>query len=567
MRGKVRLSTAIAVAVALSLSACSGSSGDKPNKSKALVVGGDKAVGLPSSVYTKMNYDQVKAGGTLTAQVQNMPENFNNYQVNGLSGDTLTIQNPITPAGLGFTYDSVGSYTPDPDYIVSAKVVSESPQKVEVKLNPKGVWSDGKPITYADELNSWKAMNGTNKKFEPAATTGWEDIKAITQGATPYEYTVTFKTKFSDWAGFVYPWIPSVVTDTPEHFNTTYQKKQYPTNGPFVVSNYDAAAQVITQTPNPKWWGRKPKLGKIVWRAIDQTSIGQSFVNKEIDVVDTQASADVVKQAAGRTDATLLKSGGLQWSHLTMNIRKAPFNDVNVRKAVAFGLDRDTFTKVVQKGLGVPPQTQGNFILVPGQKGYTDDFGKAYPYSKSKSEDALKAAGYTKGGDGYYAKGGKQLGFSIVVPSGVATNDQRAQLIQTLLKQVGIKVTVNTVPSAKYFTDYLITGNYQAASFTWQGGLLPVISSEPAVYPADGASNYTGYTGPNQGKLWTAALSNLDPTSRLKNIQAVDKDLTSYVAFVPIATTPLIWGVKKGVVNYGPTQFETIDWTQVGVNG
>ncbi len=565
MSGKMTVATAMGVGLALSLAACGGGGSDKPTTSKA--AGGGKAASLPASIYTKMAYDKVKDGGTLTAQVQNMPSNFNNFQANGLLGDTQTIQNPITPSGIGFIYNPDGTYKPDPNYIVSAKVVSDSPQKIEVKLNPKGVWSDGKPITYMDQVNAWKSMNGTNTKYEPAATTGFEDISAVTKGATPYEYTVTFKKKFSDWVGFVYPWLPSVVTDTPEHFNKTYEKKQYPSNGPFVISKYDASAQIITETPNPKWWGRKPKLQKIVWRAIDQTSIGQSFVNKEIDVVDTQANADVVKQATGRTDATMLRSGGLQWNHLTMNIRKAPFDDVNFRKAVAFGLDRETFTKVVQKGLGVPPQTQGNIILMPGQKGYTDDFGKAYPYSKSKAEDLLKKSGYTKGSDGYYAKGGTPVGFSIVVPSGVATNAQRAQLIQTLLKQVGIKVTVSTVPSAKYFTDYIQNGNYQAASFTWQGGSLPVSSSEAIVYPAKGGSNYTGYSGPNQGKLWDAAISNLDPTSRLKDVAAIDKDLADYVALIPIATTPLIWGVKKGVVNYGPTQFETIDWTQVGVNG
>lgn len=568
MRGKLTVVTATGVGLALSLAACGG--GSSGTKSSAGGGGGSKssaAASLPASVYTKVAYDQVKPGGTVTGMVSQLPATYNNYQANGLLGDTQTIQNPIQPAGAGFIYNADGTYKPDPDYIVSAKIVSQDPQKIEMKLNPKGVWSDGKPITYMDMVNNWKAMNGTNAKFEPASTTGYEDISAITKGATPYDYTVTFKKKFSDWVGFVYPVLPTVASDTPDHFNKTYNTKQFPTNGPFVISKIDASAQVITETPNPKWWGRKPKLNKVVWRVIDQNSIGQSFVNKEIDVVDTQANADVVKQATGRTDATMMRSSGLQWNHLTMNIRKAPFNDVNVRKAIAFGIDRQTFTKVIQKGLGVPPQTQGSFILMPGQKGYTDDFGDAYPYSVSKAQALLKTAGYTKGSDGYFAKGGTTLGFSITVPSGTATNAQRAQLIQTLLKTVGIKVTVNTVPTAKYFTDYVQIGNYQAVSFTWQGGSLPVSSSEAIVYPANGGSNYTGYTGPNEGALWNKAISNLDPTSRLKDVQAINKDLTSYVAFVPIATTPYIWGVKKGIVNFGPTQFETIDWTQVGANG
>ncbi|XAS75496.1 ABC transporter family substrate-binding protein [Dermatophilaceae bacterium Sec6.4] len=568
MRGKLTVVTATGVGLALSLAACGGgSSATKSSASGSKSGSSAAASSLPASAYTKVAYDKVKEGGTLTGMVASLPSNFNNYQANGLLGDTQTIQNPITPVGGGFTFNADGTYQVNPDYVVSAKIVSQSPQKIEVKLNPKGVWSDGKPITYMDELNNWKAMNGTNTKFQPASTTGWEDISAVTKGATPYDYTVTFKKKFSDWVAFVYPVLPSIASATPADFNTKYASTQYPTNGPFIISKVDASAKVVTEVPNPKWWGRKPKLQKIIWRVIDQNSVGQAYDNKEIDVADTQANADVVKQASSRTDAKLMKSGGLQWNHLTMNIRKAPFNNVDVRKAIAYGIDRQTFTKVIQKGLGVPPQTQGNFILMPGQKGYTDDFGNDYPYSVSKAQDMLKKAGYAKGSDGYFAKGGQTLGFAITIPSGTATNAQRAQLVQTLLKQVGIKVTLNTVPVAKYFTDYIQNGNYQAVSFTWEGGLLPVSSSEPIYYPAKGGSNYTGYSGPNQGALWDKALANLDPTSRLADIAAIDKDLASYVAIVPLATTPLIWGVKNGVVNFGPTQFETIDWTQVGVNG
>ncbi|UIJ34166.1 ABC transporter family substrate-binding protein [Allobranchiibius sp. GilTou73] len=570
MRAKLTVATAMGVGLALSLSACGGSSGgggkssSATGSSKSSGGGSTAGAGLPSSAYTKAAYSSVKQGGTLTGEVSQLPTNYNNYQANGLLGDTQTIQNPITPAGGGFNFNADGTYKINPDYLTSAKVVASSPTKIEVKMNPKGVWSDGKPITYMDEVNNWKALNGTNAKFEAATTSGWDQIASVTKGATNYDYTVTFKTAYSDWVGYIYPVLPSVASDTPTHFNTTYASKQYPTNGPFVISKIDASAQVITETPNPRWWGRKPKLDKIVWRVIDQSSIGQSFVNKELDVVDTQANADVIKQASGRSDSTLEKSGGLSWTQLTTNDSKPPFNDVNVRKAVAFGIDRTTFAKVVQKGLTVPPQTQGNGILMPGQKGYEDNFGAAYPYSTSKAEALLKQSGYTKGSDGYFAKNGQTLSFAILVPSGTPTNAQRAQLIQTFLQKIGIKVTLNTVPTAKYFSDYIQTGNYQASSFTWQGGLLPVSSSEPIYYPANGGSNYSKITGPNQGKLWAKALSDLNPTSRLADIDAIDKDLTSYVAIIPLATTPLIWGVKKGVVNYGPTQFETIDWTQVG---
>ena len=76
-------------------------------------------------------------------------------------------------------------------------------------------------------------------------------------------------------------------------------------NGPFVVSSIDENAGVVTETPNPKWWGRKPKLDKIVMRVVNQDSLGQAFANKEINLLDTQANPDVLAQAEKRSDAVI----------------------------------------------------------------------------------------------------------------------------------------------------------------------------------------------------------------------------------------------------------------------
>ncbi|MDX6276386.1 MAG: glutathione transport system substrate-binding protein [Nocardioidaceae bacterium] len=557
MKAKRTAVMAAGAAIALlTVSACGGSSDSSGGSDNNGAV-------LAQTAWAKASYDDVKQGGTLVQSIGQLPDNYNYNQLNGALGDLATIQYPITSyTGTKFRED--GQWEIDKDYILSAKLVSKAPEKIDVKLNPKAVWSDGTPITAADMISFWKAMRGTDKAFEVVATNGYQDMENIEQGASQFEYTITYKKVNADWPNYMYPALPKSVSSSPDAFNKGFVKKQYPSNGPFVISNIDQNAQVVTETPNPKWWGRKPKLDKLIFRVVDQNALGQAFANKEIDVLDTQANADTQAQAKKRADVKIQRSGGITWTHLTMNAKKPPFDNVNVRKGVAEAIDRETMAQVVQKGLGVKPVTQGSAIYVPGQKGYQDNESKILPYSTKKAEADFKAAGYKKGSDGVYAKDGKPLSFSITVPSDTATNAQRAQLIQGFLKKVGVTVRLETVPVAKYFVDYVSPLNFQAVTFSWQGTGFPVSSTESLFYPVKSGQNYTGQGDAALGDLWDKANAELDPAKQTALANDIDKKIYELGAIVTIAPTPTIYAVKNGIVNIGASQFQTPDYTQVG---
>jgi peptide/nickel transport system substrate-binding protein len=550
---------AVTATAALTLAACGGGSGGGGGASGSSNYG---AV-LPNSDFARASYDDVKQGGTLVQSVSQLPYNFNQLQANDGLGDTATIEGPVA-SQTGIKFTPTGQWEVDPDYITSAKLVSKSPEKIEVKLNPKAVWSDGKPITYTDVVNFWHVFNGSNPKFQIISDAGWRDVGSIDKGATDYDYTITYKKVNADWPNSMYPSLPSSLTTDPKAFNTGYVKKMYPGNGPYIVSNIDSNAGVVTETPNPRWWGRKPKLDKIIFRVVNQDSLGQAFANKEINVLDTQANPDVLAQAQKRTDATIQKSGGLEWTHVTINGVKPPLNNVHVRKAIAYAIDRETLVAVVQKQLGVKPSVQGSVIYVPGQAGYKDVSAQEIPYSLSKSAAELKEAGYAKGSDGMYAKDGKKLALTITVPSDTPTNAQRAQLVQGFLQKAGIGVKLDTVPSAKYFDDYILKLNYDMVTFSWQGTAFPVSTTQSLFNPAKAGQNFTGITDPALGPLWEKANAELDPKKQQEIAHEIDKTIYDYVPIITLGTTPTIWAVEKGIVNIGASQFEAPDYTQVG---
>lgn len=513
---------------------------------------------LPSTAWQRADAADVQDGGTVTLAVSSLPVNWNTLQIDGNERDFNDIAD--TMRGGPFKISENGEPVVDENYAVSAELTSDSPQVVEIKLNPEAVWEDGSPITVADYVATWQATNGTNPEYIPVSTSGWDQISSIEQGENEYDVIVTFSSPYADWQGlFEYVLKASVASD-PTTFNTGYTSQAVPSSGPFRVASIDTTAGVVTLERNPNWWGETPKLDTVVFQAVSQDQQGASFSNGEIDGLYISANADLYQTAQNVAGAEIQASNGLTWTHITMNASSGPLADVNVRKAVASIVNREQIASTANSPVGVPPITQGSYIFMPGQDGYTDE---ALPYDTDAGAGYLEDAGYTKEGDSW-VKDGTPLTFSVTVPADTATNIQRAEQMQADLTEFGIPVELNSVPAGGYFSEYIIPGDFEMVTFSWVGTAFPISSSESLFSPVDSEQNFTGITDDRLEALYEEANTELDPDARLSTAQEIDKVLWDYVPIIPIAPLPNVYAVKEGLVNWGATQFETIDWTIVG---
>ena len=558
MKRKSTVFAALAVlsASALLLTACApgNTAEDSPQASES------KA--LPTTAWQVAAAGDVQDGGTLNLSISSLPANWNTYQVDGNEADTVTTMAPTT--GGPIRVGSDGTTTVDPNYATSVEVISEDPQVVEIKLNPDAVWEDGTPITYKDYAATWAAMNGSNEEYSPASTAIFDQISAIESTGSDFDFTVAFDSINADWASILTSVLPASVTSTPEAFNTGYVTTPVPSSGPFVISNVDTTGQVVTLTRNPLWWGEAAKLETIIVKVISGESAATSFGNSETDVLYISSNADAYQTAEKRTDAEIQASGGLTWTHVTMNGAKGPLADVELRRAVGHAVNRSLISESANTPVGVDATTQGSYIFMPGQKGYQDNVGDAIGYDVAAAEKLLDDAGYGAGDDGMREKNGKALQLSITVPADTPTNKQRAVQVQADLKEVGIAVELNEVPTAKYFSDYIIPGDFEMTSFSWVGTAWPISSTEALFSPVDSESNFTGITDEKLSDLFDEANTELDADKRIAIANKIDKVLAAYVPIIPIAPLPNVYAVKSGLVNYGAAQFETVDWSIVG---
>ena len=560
------------LALALTVTGCSAGGGGGDNKPTVdSSKGAAETATLPTTAWTAADYAKVTDGGTLTLAVDQLPDNWNTLQVDGNVKAAAQILDPTTGGPVRNAAD--GSWELNKDYATDVKLTSEDPQVVEVKLNPKGVWEDGTPITYKDYDATIKANNGSNKDYQIVGDNVFKDIESVTKGDTDFDFKITFKNKNADWPSILggstagsaqTAVLPAAVASDVKAFNEGYKSKPLPSSGPFKVGNVDTTGQVVTLVPNDKWWGQKPKLEKIIMKVISRDGLAQAYANKELDAMSIGTSKDNYETAKKREDGGVQQSGGLTWNHITINGSKGPLADAKVRQAVGRAIDRDTISASRLAPIGAPVASQNSYIFMPGQKGYEDNATSVIGFDTAKSEELLKEAGYTKAADGTQEKDGAKLELSYTLDANNPVSEQIFKQIQANLKVVGITVKNDTVPADKFFSDYVLKSNFEMTGFAWSGTAFPIASSESIFYPADAGQNFSGVTDEKLGDMWAKANAELDPEKRLALANDIDKTIFAYTPVIPLTPTPNTYGVKKDLVNYGAAQFQSIDWTTVG---
>ena len=565
IKGIAVLATAAAAAVVLA--GCSGG-GEAGGDNSAVAESSLKSTG-----WTVADRADVKDGGSITLPIDTAPANWQLANLDSGTVDDTTISQTYLPGFIQFKEN--GEWEANKDYATSVELTKDSPQTVEIKINPKAVWSDGTPISAKDVIANWKALNGTNKAFAPLATNVWEDVDSVKQGSDERDVIMTFSKTNADWASVLGAIYPYWAVDTPDHFNKAWAKgpyaadgKTYVSGGPYILKSFDANGGVVTFEKNPKWWGDPGKLDTIVFKTVSRDGVAQAYGNKELDAFNLNGSADNLKTANSRSDSKIERSLGTTQRQITLNGTSDVFKDQDVRQAFAQAINRKVLAQAILSPVKSPGDVLNNLTYLPGQEGYKDDVSSVYGYSTDKAKSKLEDAGWKIGSDGYATKGGKELDVRFVIPSDNPNSANVAQLVQQQTKLAGFKVTIDTVPTDDFFTKYITTTtrDFDATYFAWQGTPFPISSLKSIYYPADAGQNYTGVTDDSLGAAWDKANGELDPDARIKDAQAIDKKIVAVAGTIPLFAEPYAWGVRKDLVNYGPAQFQqsSVKWQDVG---
>ncbi|GAA3212184.1 ABC transporter family substrate-binding protein [Nonomuraea helvata] len=568
---KVRYRAAAGVAVlALAVAACGGGGGEAKKPSAEQSQQAQKQMTeTPAISINPVPYDQVKDGGTLTLAVGQWPTQWNGNHVDGNQDDTQFMLDPIMPQLM--VSNDKAEWSPNPDYLADVKNdLSSGKQVVTYTINDKATWSDGTPITWKDLEAAWKANNGANKKFKPASTDGWDKIESVTKGANDKVAIITYSKPYPEWMGQfsrspnLYP---AKHMQTPEVYEKDYLQKIPVTAGPFKVEKIDESTKTLTLVRDDKWWGKKAKLDKIIFRAIESPEAQvNAFANGELDGVEIPSGAPAeLKRAKEVPNVDIRKALSPNWRHITVNNQSEFLKDKNIRHAVSYAINRDVITQSDLKDMDWPIQTLGNHVFMNNHKGYVDNSGDLGKYNLEKAKQLLDAAGWKQEGE-YRKKDGKEFDLNFVIPTGTPVSQTEGELTQAMLKEAGIKVNIKPVPLDKFFNDYIIKGDFDLVPFSWIGTPLP-IGGLKQIYYTGSESNFPKGSDPAVDAAIDAAVSEMDAAKAIEKANAADKLIWDMVHTIPLYQRPDIQATKKTLANWGARGYQSPDYSIVGFTG
>jgi peptide/nickel transport system substrate-binding protein len=431
----------------------------------AAACGGDDKKSGDTTATTSAD-ETVPKGGTVTLGWEQEPDCTD--WIGSCGGSTYgawAALRETTPRAYDFVEEG-GKLVYKPSALLTGEAeLKESPkQVVTYKISPKAVWSDGQPITSKDFKYLWDQVANGADIYD---TTGYANIESV-DDSDPAVAVVTFKTVFADWKslfGGGYGLYPSHLLEGKDRSKEVANGYTW-SGGPWMIESWNKGAD-LTLIPNPKWYGaKKANLDKVVFKFITDTAAEfQAFKGGQVDAIAPQPQPDAIDQVkAGLTGKkSKFQTDTVNLEAIWFNNAKAPFDDVKVRQALSYAIDRDGVVKRLFGPLGVNSAMQTMVPLVA--KDFATTAWSKYKRDLTKVSSLLEGAGYTKGSDGIYAKGGQKLTFEIKTTTGNARRALTLQIIQAQLKEAGIDMTIATHKSGDLFGSILPKGDYQAALY------------------------------------------------------------------------------------------------------
>jgi peptide/nickel transport system substrate-binding protein len=356
----------------------------------------------------------------------------------------------------------------DYPYLATSYTWSNSGKTITFAIRQGVKWNNGTPLTPADVVYTFNML-----KANSALNLDGLNFTSVT--ASGNNVTLTFPTaQYANLLNIAGTAIVPQAVWSKAGSPASYSDANPVGTGPYMLSSF--TAQGFTLKKNPYYWQSSmvtvPKvyfpvytsntgaLSALFSGAIDWT--GNFIPGLQTSFVDPSPSTHHYWEAPGSTNA------------LFPNLNTWPTNQLPVRQAISDAINRSLIASEGEAGLENPVLSSTGLTLptFAAWGGPVASMTNSATPNVSAAEQVLEKAGYTKGSNGYFEKGGKEVSLTIIDPAAYTDYAADDALVAQELKAVGINATFDGIAVTTWDTD-VADGDFQLTAHWASGGLTP----------------------------------------------------------------------------------------------
>ncbi|BFH65972.1 ABC transporter substrate-binding protein [Paenibacillus azoreducens] len=276
-------------------------------------------------------------------------------------------------------------------------------------------------------------------------------------------------------------------------------------SGQYVLTKF-APGQEVDLTANPNYFLGAPKVKNVVFKTTtDETKMAMLQSGEtDMDLFTTNMEDNLGEiQSSGFFNTTIFPTNG--YGYVAFNIKQKRFQDVKVRQALVYGLNRK---EIVEGVYG----KYADVINIPQSKvswAYTNENINPYEFNMDKAKQLLDEAGWKVGADGIREKDGEKFKINFSAQADNTVVNALIPIMTQNYKELGIDLVSETL-DFNAIMDKKNKGDYEMYFAAW--GLTA--DPDTTIYITNGAQNKSGYSNKKVDDLMEKARKELDQNKR-----------------------------------------------------
>ncbi|MGH2599805.1 MAG: peptide ABC transporter substrate-binding protein [Dehalococcoidia bacterium] len=308
--------------------------------------------------------------------------------------------------------------------------------------------------------------------------------------------------------------------------------------GPFKLQEWRIGERVVL-VPNEQYHGDvKPQVSKVTYNLAGGSVLTQ-YENGEVDIAGVGVNdIERIRDTSERLNKEFVEKPELSTSYIAFNTQQPPFDDVKVRQAFAYAIDKDRIADVILRDL-VPP---ANTILPPGLPGYSAQ-QNAIGFDPERAKQLLAESKY-----------GSSLPRIVLTMSGTGANlgPTTEAILEMWRQTLGVEVEVEQVETATFFQD-VRRGKFQMWSLGWQADYPDPEDFLDIHFYSQSQHNETKYSNPQVDALLLKARTEQDSEVRMRTYREAEAIILQELPWIPLFHGAASVLVKPYVKGWEPT--------------